>query len=183
MKHLFLVPAALIALAALAFADVRNGETYRSGGDSVTVRIRSNPVHNTVDVTYSSAGQSSGPHVGTPGANGGSATDAPASAPMGGHRFRIKNGRMEKTNDLGQWVHMGRPRRNRVAGSYWVSSGDIVQRDGLLRPDEVPLDGIEQRADPFAAPVPVKAFDTFPFDGWFGDDVTTLPDDPWEVGV
>jgi len=174
--------AALLAMAVVTFADVRDGSSYRSGGVSVTVSITARPNFNDVQVTYRSSGQTSGPHAGTPG-NGSSsanptASDAASSNPLGGERFRINGGRMQRLNASGQWRSMGRPRKTQGAGAEWVRAGDPVPRDGVLQPDELPLDGIEQRVDPLGAPIPVKAFDLAPFDGWFGDDVTTLPDDP-----
>jgi len=177
--------AALVALAATAVADVRDGSTYRYGGASVTVSISANPTLNTVSVTYQSRGVTSGPHTGTPGSSSSSSNPttsaAPASGSIGGNEFRVSNGRMQKRNTDGTWSSMGRPRKTQGVGQQWVRAGDRVPRDGVLVADELPFDGLEQRLDPLAVPLPVKAFDTFPFDGWFGDDVTTLPGDPWEV--
>lgn len=174
--------AALLALAGSLFADVKNGDTYTHGGVSVTVTITARPSFNDVQVTYKSAGTNSGPHTGTPGSNSSSANPtaeaAGQSTPLGGNRFRVHGGKMQRKNGSGEWVDMGRPRKGARGGIQWVRAGDYVPRDGVLRPDEAPLDGREQGADPNASPIPVKAHDTFPFDGWFGDDVTTLPDDP-----
>lgn len=181
--------AALVALAATTLADVRNGSSYRYGGVSVSVSITANPTLNTVSVTYLSGGESSGPHTGTPGDASSSSNPttsaAPSSGDIGGNRFRVDNGRMQtRPGSSGPWSSMGNPRKTRGAGSHWVRAGDRAPWDGVLVADEHPYDGEEQRADPLATPVPVTAFSTFPFDGWFGDDVTTLPDGPeWERDV
>ena len=107
--------ALLIASTLVVAAGVGNGDTWTSGGETITVTYTTSPVMGDVNVTYTDgAGRTSGPHVSTPDPTGG--VEAAPEGTLGtgsdtGSTVRIKKGKVQKKNAKGKWVNMRRPRR------------------------------------------------------------------------
>lgn len=165
MKRFLTSLLALVALVGAAFGEVKDGEVYSSGGDTVHVSIVNYPTFNTVGVTYGSGGMAIGPFTGTPGPGNSTAAPTADAAPPGtvnGTTFRIHDngtgGVMQKKNGSGQWVDMGRPRKKGTRAPKVPTSTDTphlggdppIPGDGTTTLPEVPT------VDPRVGTVPTS---------------------------
>ena len=161
MKRFSTLLLALVALAGTAFGEVKDGEVYSSGGDTVHVSIVNYPSFNTVGVTYGSGGMAIGPFTGTPGPGNSTASPTADAAPAGtvnGTSFRVHSGQMQKKNSSGAWVSMGRPRKKGTRAPKVPSSTDTPHLGGDPPP---PGDGVTTlpegpAVDPRRGPAPTS---------------------------
>lgn len=170
----------LLALALLtptAFADVKDGETYKCGTQG-NVTFSVSPVGTTGDVSVSIThdGHSSPSVTGTPGAAASTCSAAPEMTPTDGDpnttddgpTVRIHNGKAQYKNSNGDWIDCGAPRKKDkkrgTPSANYVTAGSPVPCDGVLRANGQPV-------------LPLLTGDIAPWDGYYfpGDDVTSLP--------
>lgn len=163
----------VLAFAASAWADVKNGETYKCGSQgNVDFYVGESQFHDTFVSASNATGNS--PLVdGTHGATERSTSEAPEmTVSNGGPTVRVHNGKAQYKNANGDWIDCGRPRKQtKRARSLWeqVQAGDSAPFTGKLYYQLGPGDDI--------GTMPLQMGDTVPYDGFMspGEEVTSLP--------
>lgn len=129
MKQFILAVAALLASATALFADVKDGDTFRLAGRSVTYNVNVLPGFNEAEVSVTDSSGTSTVYTGTPGASGGHTTSqTPTMTTPGGTAYRVKDCTAERKNSAGLWIDLGKPRKN--------SAGPAPEEEELLDVDE-----------------------------------------------
>lgn len=164
----------VLAFAASAWADVKNGETYKCGSQgNVDFRVGESQFHDTF-VSASQNGNPPSPTVnGTHGATEQSTSEAPEMTVPNGPTVRVHNGKAQYKNANGDWIDCGRPRKPKAqrSNTFWeqVYAGDSAPFTGTLHYQLSPGDEVTS--------LPLVQGDVVPYDGFMspGEEVVSLP--------
>lgn len=140
----FFTAIAMIALGTVAFGDeVYNGQKFTLNKRSCTVAVTGN-MFNDVFINVTDDTGTSNTVAATPGEN--SSTTKPSVSSTNGDslivrnddgeivdEYRVKDGKMQRKNDSGDFVDMGRPRKTDANGD--VINGDFGELNLIFVPD------------------------------------------------